>query len=126
MLAVACGVILLSFVLVVRDDDHAAFAFLPGVPIPSTCPSQTIFGLDCPGCGLTRSFIFLGMATGAAYDRNRMGWLLAAAVVLQIPYRLVALLGRHRLPLGRRFPGVFGIILVVALIGNWLLRMLGV
>ncbi len=127
MLAAACGVIALSFVLIVRSDDHAAFALLPNLPIPSTCPSQTIFGVDCPGCGLTRSFIFLAHGDWhAAYLRNRMGWLLAAAVVLQIPYRLVALLGRNRQPLGRRLPEVFGIVLIVALIGNWVLRMLGV
>lgn len=127
MLALACGIILLSFALFVRDDEHAAFAFLPNVPIPSTCPSQTIFGVDCPGCGLTRSFIFLAHGDWrAAYFRNRAGWLLAAAVVLQIPYRLVALLGRNRQPLGRRVPEIVGILLIVALIGNWMLHMLGV
>jgi hypothetical protein len=45
--------------------------------------------------------------------------------VLQIPYRLVALLGRNRLPLGQRFPKLFGMALIVALIGNWALLMFG-
>ena len=92
MLAIACGVIVLSFLLIVRSDDHAAFVFLPGLPIPSTCPSQSIFHVDCPGCGLTRSFIFLAHGDWHnAFLRNRVGWLLAMAVVLQIPYRLIAL-----------------------------------
>jgi hypothetical protein len=127
MLAMACGIIVLSFVLVVRGDDHAAFALLPGVPIPSTCPSQTIFGVDCPGCGLTRSFIFLAHGDWHnAFLRNRMGWLLALAVVLQIPYRLIALRGPNRMPLGRRLPDICGVVLIAALIGNWALRMLGI
>ena len=54
--------------------------------------------------------------------KHRVGWLLALAVVLQIPYRLAALLGRNRQPLGKRFPELFGLALIVALIGNWVLQ----
>jgi len=127
MLALACGIIVVSLLLIVRGDDHAAFVLLPGWPIPSTCPSQTIFGVDCPGCGLTRSFIFLAHADWHnAFVRNRMGWLLALAVVLQIPYRIVALWGHNRQPLGRHVPQIAGMFLIIALIGNWVLRVLGV
>jgi hypothetical protein len=124
MLALACGILVLSLLLEVRSDDHAALVFLPNWPIPSSCPSQVIFGVDCPGCGLTRSFIL--MAHGdwhRAFSKHRVGWLLALAVVLQIPYRLTALWGRNRQPLGKRFPEIFGLVLIVALIGNWLLLM---
>ena len=33
--------------------------YLPGlsVPMPETCMLHARFGIDCPGCGLTRSFI---------------------------------------------------------------------
>ncbi len=123
MLGIACGIIVLSLVLKVRSDDHAAFWFLPDWPIPSSCPSQAIFGVDCPGCGLTRSFICLAHGDWhRAFLKHRVGWLLALAVVLQIPYRLTALLGRNRQPLGRRFPELFGLALIVALIGNWVLQ----
>lgn len=126
MLALACGIIVLSFLLVVRNDEHAAFILLPNWPIPTTCPSQTIFHVDCPGCGLTRSFIFLAHGNWhEALLRNRMGWLVALAVIAQIPYRIVALLGRNRRPLGRHIPDVIGIMLIVALIGNWALKMFG-
>jgi hypothetical protein len=127
MLWIACAVIVLSLVLQVRSDDHAAFCFLPDWPIPSSCPSQAIFGVDCPGCGLTRSFIF--MAHGdwhRAFSKHRVGWLLALAVVLQIPYRLAGLLGRNRQPLGKHLPKLFGMVLIVALIGNWVLLLFGV
>jgi hypothetical protein len=125
MLAIAAAILVLSLLLKVGSDDHAAFAFLPAWPIPSSCPSQTIFGVDCPGCGLTRSFIHLAHGDWQlAFSKHRLGWLLALAVVLQLPYRLAGLLGRNRLPLGKRFPKFFGIALIVALIGNWLLLIL--
>ena len=126
MLVLSCAIVVFSFVLIVRSDDHAAFALLPNWPIPSTCPSQVIFHVDCPGCGLTRSFIFLAHGDWHnAFVRNRAGWLLALAVVLQIPYRLIALCGRNRQPLGQRVPKLFGTVLIVALIGNWVLLRLG-
>ena len=123
MLWIACAIIVLSLVLTVRrSDEHAAFCFLPDWPIPSTCPSQVIFHVECPGCGLTRSFIFLAHGRWQeAFARHRVGWLMALAVVLQIPYRLAALFGRNREPLGKRIPELFGMALIAALIGNWVL-----
>jgi hypothetical protein len=127
MLLLACGIIALSLVLKVRGDDHAALVFLPDWPIPASCPSQVIFGVDCPGCGLTRSFIHLAHGDWhRAFLKHRVGWLLALAVVLQVPYRLAGLLGRNHRPLGRRIPELFGMALIVALMGNWVLRLLGV
>ena len=122
MLLLACGILVLSLLLRVRNDGHAAFVFLPDWPIPSSCPSQVLFKVDCPGCGLTRSFIHLAHGDWhQAYCKHRLGWLVALAVVLQIPYRLAGLLGRNRQPLGTLVPQLFGIALIVALIGNWLL-----
>ena len=115
MLAIACGIIILAFLLIVRSDDHAAFALLPGLPIPSTCPSQAIFHVDCPGCGLTRSFIFLAHGDWHnAFLRNRMGWLSRWPWSLQIPYRLIAVRGPNRLPLGGAFR-ILGIVCIAAL-----------
>jgi hypothetical protein len=125
MLLIACAVLVLSLALQVRSDDHAAFRFLPDWPIPASCPSQAIFGVDCPGCGLTRSFIFLAHGDWQhAFAKHRVGWLIALAVVLQIPYRLAGLLGRNPQPLGKRFPELFGAALIAALIGNWVLLVL--
>jgi hypothetical protein len=122
MLAASVAIIVLALALEIRPDEHAAFRFLPDWPIPSSCPSQTIFRTDCPGCGLTRSLVFLAHGDWhAAFVRHRAGWLLALAVVLQIPYRLAGLLGRNRRPLGERIPWLFGNILIAVLIGNWVL-----
>lgn len=121
MLAVAIGVVLLSFMLQVRGDQRVELRWLPGVPMPQTCFTQELFGLDCPGCGLTRSFIYLSRNDWqSSWSLHRLGWLMAIAVLLQFPYRIVAL-RRGELPLGRTIPRLFGRTLVVLLIANWII-----
>jgi hypothetical protein len=127
MLWISCAVIVMSLTLTVRSDEHAAFRLFPDWPIPSACPSHIIFGVDCPGCGLTRSFIYLAQGDWRlAFREHRAGWLLALAVVLQIPYRLTCLLGRNRQPLGTWFPSLFGLALITALIGSWVMRLFNI
>ncbi len=56
--------------------------------LPELCYWRTMFGMDCPGCGLTRCFIAAAHGHLAeAWSYNPVGLLLFAAVVFQIPYR---------------------------------------
>jgi hypothetical protein len=127
MLVASILILAIAFLLQVRKDDQVAPALFPNCPLPSTCLSRSLFGIDCPGCGLTRSFVLLAHGDWqASLARHRLGWLLAVAVALQIPYRLTGLLRRNKEPLGRRIPKLFGLALIAALIGNWLLRLMGV
>jgi hypothetical protein len=120
MLVVTCLIILLAFLLEVRPDQRVHLAGLPGLPLPPSCASREWFGMPCPGCGLTRSFIHLAQGDWSASLRDhRLGWLLGAAVLIQLPYRLVALRGRRPEPLGSWLPRLFGYLLIVLLIGNW-------
>jgi hypothetical protein len=62
--------------------------------LPETCMSRRIFGISCPGCGLTRSFV--AMAHGEfdlAIKANLMGPVLFVLCWLQIPYRILRYLG---------------------------------
>jgi hypothetical protein len=62
--------------------------------LPETCMSRLIFGISCPGCGLTRSFV--AMAHGEfdlAARANPMGPVLFVLCWLQIPYRILMCLG---------------------------------
>jgi hypothetical protein len=61
--------------------------FLPGVgTIPETCTLHARLGIDCPGCGLTRSFIHLAHGDlRAAWSLNPVGLLMFAFVAAQIP-----------------------------------------
>jgi hypothetical protein len=88
--------------------------------LPPLCGSQVMFGISCPGCGLTRSWVSLAHGdVSRSLMHHRLGWLLMALAMLQIPYRLHALYtGRPLLP--DRLASGIGFALVAALIINWL------
>lgn len=129
MLWIAVAVLVLSFALRVRADQRVELLGLSGLPAPEMCGSRLWLGIECPGCGLTRGFIRLANGDwSGAIALNRVAPLLALAALGQIPYRLTILFGW---PLARRFaespwPSAFGWVLIVALIGNWVLKMLGI
>ncbi len=127
MLVLAAAVVALSLALEVQSGQHVALHCLPGCPMPGTCLSHQLFGVDCPGCGLTRSFVYLFHGDWrASLEMHRLGWLLALAVVLQFPYRLAALGFGADHPLGHWFPWAFGMTLIALLLGNWVLQQFGV
>lgn len=123
LLLVSLAVIVAAFLLRVRTDQRVELAALAGLPLPELCQFRAVLGWDCPGCGLTRSFIYL--ASGdieASLAVNRVGWLFAAVVVLQIPYRLWAMCSADGRPLGQRIPWAFLWVPFALLIANWLVK----
>ena len=127
MLYLSCAVIVLSFCFIVRPDDRLAVRGLPDWPLPATCLSRSLFGVNCPGCGLTRSFVHLAHGDWrASLGSHRVGWVLAAAVLVQIPYRLSALRRRRERPWGPWFARLGSTMLIAMLLGNWLLQQFGV
>jgi hypothetical protein len=121
MLVFSSLAIVLSFALFIRPDGRVALRGLENHPVPETCLAKTVFHIDCPGCGLTRSFISLARGdVAAAWKYNRVGWLLALACLVQIPYRSYAL-ARQRM-LAPRSSAIFGYLLIAALVGNWVLH----
>lgn len=92
MLAVAVPVLILSFVLYNEGPANVMIPWLR-LPLPPTCGMQKTFGLDCPGCGLTRSFIALAHGDlTASLAFNPGGILVFGLVLFQIPYRVAQLL----------------------------------
>lgn len=66
----------------------ARHVYLPGVsvPLPETCMMHARFGIDCPGCGLTRSFIHF--ANGRIFEGmsvNPAGIAIFLFVAAQVP-----------------------------------------
>lgn len=122
MLGIACFVIVMSFLLSMDSDEHVELA---GLSMPSLCPSQCLFHTQCPGCGLTRSFVYLAHGDwDGALRMHRIGWIMALAILLQIPYRIASLAMPGREVLGLTLPKVFGNVLIALLIGNWLYNLL--
>ncbi len=99
------------------------------VQLPETCASRRILGVSCPGCGLTRSFVF--MAHGEwrrAAKANAMGPILFFLCWLQIPYRVVRYFGwctRYR---GHIVVRATGVLLTWGLLGGlivtWLIALI--
>ena len=131
VLLICLAVVTLSFLLRTRPDQLVEFRWFPGYPLPETCMSRSVFEVDCPGCGLTRSFIAIARGDWSlAWHLNRTGWLLAATVLIQIPYRLRQI--DHLKQAGLPEPGshmlksLFSWTLIFALVANWTLKLLGI
>ena len=88
VLALCGGVVAMAALLTPTPEVVTFF----GYPIPELCTYRRMFGVGCPGCGLTRSFSF--MAHGALVEAFRMNWMgppFFAFVAFQLPYRIVKL-----------------------------------
>lgn len=121
MLVITGLAVLLAFILKVADGERVYFTGLPDHPLPPSCLSYHVFGVKCPGCGLTRSLVYLRQGNWqASYQMHRLGWLMAAAILLQLPYRMLSLRRLDRPVLGALFPKIFGYGLIALLVGNWL------
>ncbi|WP_254508682.1 DUF2752 domain-containing protein [Anatilimnocola floriformis] len=103
---------------------------LPGlaVSLPELCYFRAGTGIDCPGCGLTRSFIaFAHGRLLRSWLYNPAGALFFPVVVFQIPYRAAQLLRiRRGLPswnLGNVAYGMFAGLLLTLFV-QWVAKFL--
>lgn len=128
MLLLSVVVLSASLAFECSPDGHVR---LPAttVELPGVCVWKRTTGMDCPGCGLTRSFV--SMAHGdltAAVHYHPFGVVLFLLVATQIPYRAMRIrrLARGRQP--RTHPLLAGGLWFVAagLFGQWLLKILGI
>lgn len=124
MLYLAIVIVVASFLLRRPDSDSVSLPWLH-VNLPTLCGSRALFGVECPGCGLTRSFIALAAGDlDESLRFHRLGWLMALAVVSQIPYRIYALRELRYGVVRRAWPIWFGNFLIAALIIIWLLKVI--
>ncbi len=77
-------VLALSWLMSVGDGRQVEL--LAGHPLPEICTLHASLGIDCPGCGLTRSFIHLADGNPrAAWQLNPIGILLFVYLLAQLP-----------------------------------------
>jgi hypothetical protein len=88
MLWIACAVIAGTFLLEVLPDHRVALRGFTSYPLPELCGSRVAFDVECPGCGLPRSFIWAGRGEWLrALQMNRVGFLMMLAVVGRLVVR---------------------------------------
>lgn len=84
ILAMCAGALALSFVLHPGDELVSLF----GWEIPPLCAFRNVFGASCPGCGLTRAWVYISHGDpGAAWRMNKLGFLMYAVAAGQVPWR---------------------------------------
>lgn len=120
---ILCGagfVVLMSYLLVVLPNGHAAFRGFEERSLPGTCPAKSLLGYPCPGCGLTRGFVYFAQGEfRQSFAMNGAAWLLALVVWLQIPYRIGRLRRPHSSPLNKTFLRRFWWFVFFLLIVQW-------
>jgi hypothetical protein len=127
MLGLSTAIVAASLVLWVDGDGRVAPLGLPGLSLPQTCASRSILGVDCPGCGLTRSFVALAHGDiAASFHFHQVGWVIALFVIAQIPYRIYRLRELRTKIVDRSWPTKLGLLLVGNYIGKRLAKLAGV
>jgi Protein of unknown function (DUF2752) len=111
--------------LTVLPDERVSVWCVKSLVLPPTCMSREIFGTTCPACGLTRSFVYIAHGEWSDSLRvNRIGWIVMALTVLQIPYRAHALWGSGRMVLGPVASKCFALTVIAVIVGSWLIGLL--
>ncbi|GEM_PF-387021 len=125
MLLLAGVAIIAAFALGVPADQPETLLLFSKYRLPPLCASRSLFGISCPGCGLTRSITLLAHGElRRSLAMHPVGAIMAIYIVAQIPYRIAAMRSVNGLPLGERIPKVAGWALIVTLLGSWLIGQL--
>jgi len=86
VLLLAVAAISLSFVMAIEDDQEVYFPFF-SQPMPEVCGSRSLFGVDCPGCGMSRAFISISnLEIERALAFNSASLVVYLFVAIQIPW----------------------------------------
>lgn len=84
-LGVPVIILVLTGLLEPGQNRQVLLPWLP-TPIPETCGTYALFGLNCPGCGLTRAFLQISRGNWyTAWHLNPISLPLYAYVAMQIP-----------------------------------------
>jgi hypothetical protein len=93
-------------------------SLLEGLSLLPSCPFRAAIGFPCPGCGMTRAFLFLSqLRVGEAISSNPAAPLLAAVML----WRMV-----HPRRWGVRNVEALAGVLLVVMVCAWIVRGTGV
>lgn len=120
-LAIFSVLVIAPFFLSCSQESDARVS-IGGYTLPPTCPSK-LAGFECPGCGMTHSFVLLAHGELRESLRwHRVGMLLYVFFVIQVFFRACTLL-RPKLRADARaaaFQYYVSSTVIVLLLGNWI------
>lgn len=127
-LLLATAIVVLSACFILPAPNRAGEMRLPGfkASLPTICMFKREYGIDCPGCGLTRCFVSMGHGhVASAWRYHPTGVLLFFVVLSQIPYRLYQIrrLRRGRPEIAHWSQWALLCLTVAALLGQWIVRL---
>ena len=108
------------------DPSQPSSLSLWGCSLPPTCPSQALFGVTCPGCGVTRAFVALvHLDIQGSLRLHSLGVLLylflAARAILQA-WLLLVPEAASRVGIARLYHCPAWLMVVLLLV-NWVIRL---
>ena len=87
-------IIVLSRILTIEGSE-VVLPLFGGYNLPGSCAFKAIFGLDCPTCGMTRSFISISRFDfKEAFKYNPISFLAYILILFQIPYRIFLIISK--------------------------------
>ena len=119
------GAALLASLVLARGLAEAtpAAVHVAGHELPVICPSRLLFGVNCPGCGMTRSVLLtLGGDLRGALHVNPAGPVLVVALVLLAAQLLFAARASESPSAARRlrpWASLYGVVVASVMLVNW-------
>jgi hypothetical protein len=119
---VLCAAVIVASALLDVQPNGITLPGLPGHPLPGMCFTRSVLHMNCPTCGMTRSFV--AVAHGElrlGFALHRLGPFVFVLVLLQVPLRAYAVL-TGALPRWLTYPKLgtrLAVVLIVALLANW-------
>ena len=124
LLVGAVMVLVMSFFMSTRGT---SLVYLPGFtpPLPVTCASRLVLGMECPACGLTRAFIAISHGEiHQAWRFNPAGFLVYLFVLIQVPWQTMQMIRirRGQRPWEAWWYFFFPLAIGMALLLQWTIR----
>ena len=124
MILLLLTIIVVSFFLAIDCNEVIHFSLSNHYSILGICLFKEIFNVDCPTCGLTRSFIAIGhLQFNKAWHYNRVGMFIYLYLLLQILYHLSFFIKKGKYFKSYNHNVMFKAInyfILVLLISNWI------
>lgn len=119
-----CGIFTAAMILTPSGSSQSEL-WIAGtsVRLPDLCQFKQIFGRNCPGCGMTRSFVYSArLQLADAWSVQPIGTLLAMLLAASVPLRVWQISQLHRgqhVPSTMKIEVYLAIALAVLAYGRW-------